>query len=144
MDDAVQQLVDRRDIEDLVHRYAFAIDARDWAAIDELFLPDAYVSGTTSQARYPEYIAALRPTVEQYHTTMHFLGNQLSRVEGDTGHVDTYAVAFHLGEGTPEIVVGVCYRDDVARIDGRWRITGRAVTGLWRRALAGEIVPLSR
>jgi 3-phenylpropionate/cinnamic acid dioxygenase small subunit len=135
----VQELLDRMEIEDLPKRYAQGIDARDWEAVDACFWPDADVHGTTSQGKYPEYIANLRKSVEQFHTTMHFFGTQVSRVSGDTGHVTTYGIAFHLGERVDEFVVGVRYLDDVTRVGGRWKIANRKVEGVWRRVLNGEI-----
>jgi len=139
----MQELADRLQIEDLPKRYAHGVDARDWEAVDSCFLADADVHGTTGQGKYPEYSANLRRLVEQFHTTMHFLGTQLTTVAGDTGHVVTYGVAFHLGEGVGEMVVGVRYLDDVVRVDGRWKISKRTVEGIWSRALSGEIKDLA-
>ena len=69
---------------------------------------------------------------------MHFMGNQLIELDGDTAHVETYAVAYHwkdevAGTDHPEnLVVGVRYLDTRATTqrrrgaspDARWRRTG--------------------
>jgi hypothetical protein len=136
-------MLDRLEIEDLPKRYAHGIDERDWTAVDSCFTADADVHGTTSQGPYREYIANLRRSVEQYRTTMHFFGNQITDVSGDTGHVTTYGIAFHLGEGVDEFVIGVRYLDDVKRIDGRWQIVRRKVEGIWRRPFSGEVQDLA-
>ena len=69
---------------------------------------------------------------------MHFMGNQLVEVNGDTGFVETYAVAFHwkhetAGTDHPEnLVVGVRYHDTMARDGDDWVITHRHVDPDWR------------
>jgi 3-phenylpropionate/cinnamic acid dioxygenase small subunit len=141
MERTLQATTDLLEIERLPKRYAFGIDARDWAAVDACFTADARVNGTTGQAIYPEYVANLRRIVEQYASTMHFLGTQLADVEGDDGTVSTYAIAVHLGggEAAAENVVGVRYDDKVRRGADGWRIVHREVAGIWRRQLAGEV-----
>jgi ketosteroid isomerase-like protein len=133
----LQRLLDRIEIEDLARRYSHAIDARDWPGVDACFSPNATVVGTTSQGPYPEYIKNLRPSVESFKTTMHFLGDQVVTVEGDRGSVTTYGVAFHLGATPPgeDFVIGVHYVDQVGREDGVWRITQRFVKAIWRKSL---------
>jgi hypothetical protein len=89
-------------------------------------------------------MGSLRGAVESYRTTMHFFGNQLTEVTADTGHCVTYGIAYHLGSGTgSDFVIGVRYRDDVVREDGRWVISGRVVEGIWRQPLGAEVIELS-
>ena len=140
----VGKTADRMEIEDLARRYAHGIDGRDWAQVDSCFSLTAQVRGTTYSGAYPEYMASLRGAVESYRTTMHFFGNQLTEVGGDTGHCVTYGIAYHLGSGTgSDFVIGVRYRDDVVREGGRWLISGRVVEGVWRQPLGADVVELS-
>ena len=139
-----EQAIDRMAIEDLARRYAHGIDARDWDRVNSCFSPTALVRGTSFSGPYPEYMGSLRGAVESYRTTMHFFGNQLTEVTGDTGHCVTYGIAYHLGSGTgSDFVIGVRYRDDVARQDDRWLINGRVVEGVWRQPLGADMVELS-
>ena len=135
---------DRMEIEDLARRYAHGIDGRNWKQVDSCFSPAAEVRGTTYSGPYPEYMGSLRVAVETYRTTMHFFGNQLTEVSGDTGHCVTYGIAYHLGSGTGrDFVIGVRYTDDVTRTNGRWVISGRGVEGIWRQPLGPEVTALS-
>ena len=135
---------DRMEIEDLARRYAHGIDGRNWKQVDSCFSPAAEVRGTTYSGPYPEYMGSLRVAVETYRTTMHFFGNQLTEVSGDTGHCVTYGIAYHLGSGTGrDFVIGVRYTDDVTRAGGRWVISGRVVEGIWRQPLGPEVTALS-
>ena len=141
---ASEKAIDRMEIEDLARRYAHGIDARDWDSVDACFSPTAVVRGTTFSGPYPEYMGSLRGAVESYRTTMHFFGNQLTEIGADTGHCVTYGIAYHLGSGTgSDFVIGVRYRDDVARADGRWLISARVVEGVWRQPLGADVAELS-
>ena len=135
---------DRMEIEDLARRYAHGIDGRNWKQVDSCFSLTADVRGTTYSGPYPEYMRSLRAAVETYRTTMHFFGNQLTEVSGDTGHCVTYGIAYHLGSGAGrDFVIGVRYTDDVTKSDGRWVISGRVVEGIWRQPLGPEMTELS-
>jgi SnoaL-like domain len=137
------RISDRMAIEDLVRRYAQGIDQRNWSQVDSCFTPEAVIRGTRSSGIYPDYIAALRPSVERFGTTMHYVTNQLTHFTGEhTAETVAYAMAYHLGSGDEDFVIGVRYHDNVGRIDGDWRITGRVVEGIWQRPTSGDVRPL--
>jgi len=80
-----------------------------------------------------------------YHLFPHYVAVE-EKIEagGDSGHCVTYGIAYHLGSGTGgDFVIGVRYRDDVVRADGRWVISGRVVEGIWRQPLGSEVTELS-
>jgi len=142
--DSAEAVSARMAIEDLARRYAHGIDGRNWEQVDSCFASDASVRGTTFEGPYPQYMASLRGAVEKYRTTMHFFGNQLTEVDGDTGHCVTYGIAYHLGSGTgDDFVIGVRYLDDVARSGARWLIRNRTVQGVWRQPLGGDVLELA-
>jgi hypothetical protein len=122
-------------------RYLSGVDRRDWDLVRSCFADDAFVKGSRNTAPLDEYLPPLFAGVEYYPVTMHFAGTQTVEVndDGRSGHVDTYAIAFHWrgdapGEEHPEnLVMGVRYHDDIAEIDGEWRITLRSVDPDWRR-----------
>ncbi len=135
----VQALWDRDRIARLAHTYARGVDRRDWPLVRSCFGDDAHVAGTTASGPVDEYLAELRPAVEQFVSTMHVMANQIVDVDGDRGHVETYAVAFHWAVAPPgsaapgNLIVGVRYHDDVVRRADGWVIAGRQVSGDWRR-----------
>jgi hypothetical protein len=134
----VRELRDRDEIGRLIRTYAHGVDRRDWSLVRSCFADDAEAQGSRSTGPIEPYLAALRPGVEFYPTTMHFMGNQLIELDGDTAHVETYAVAYHwkdevAGTDHPEnLVVGVRYLDTLQRRDEGWRITRRQVAPDWR------------
>jgi hypothetical protein len=133
-----RELQDRDEIARLIRTYAHGVDRRDWDLVRSCFSDDAEAQGSRSTGFIEPYLAALRPGVEFYPTTMHFMGNQLVELDGDTAHVETYAVAYHwkdevAGTDHPEnLVVGVRYLDTVQRRQDGWRITRRQVAPDWR------------
>ena len=133
-----QELKDLDEIARLIRTYAHGVDRRDWDLVRSCFSDDAEAQGSRSTGPIEPYLAALRPGVEFYPTTMHFMGNQLVELDGDTAQVETYAVAYHwkdevAGTDHPEnLVVGVRYLDTVQRRQEGWRITRRQVAPDWR------------
>jgi hypothetical protein len=129
----VQELWDRDRIKALPVTYARGVDRRDWGLVRSCFTDDCFVEGSRAAAPIEEYLADLRPGVEHFPTTMHFMGNQLVEVAGDEGRVETYAVAFHwaaeqAGADDPaNLVVGVRYHDSVVRTGAGWLIARRHV-----------------
>jgi hypothetical protein len=134
----VRGLWDRELISRVAPTYARGVDRRDWELVRACFADEAYVDGTTARGPVDDYLAELRPGVERFVTTMHVMANQLIDVEGDRGHAETYAVAFHWAAepaGVPHpanLTVGVRYHDDLVRRPDGWVITRRVVSGDWR------------
>lgn len=127
-----QEISDRIEIQDLLVRYARAIDARDYALLDTCFTPDALVDYTTSggiQGRYPEVRAWLEKALAQFDAMLHLLGNSVVELEGDTARART-AVYNPMGkagaEGPVEFFTVVAdYVDRLVRTPEGWRIAER-------------------
>jgi hypothetical protein len=134
----VQWLKDVELIKSVPQRYAYGIDTRDFDAAREMFRDDCFVEGTLQTAAIADYWPGLCDGVRQYHATLHFMGNQLVRLEegADEGFVETYAVAYHIEAPTStidDLVMGVRYQDTVAREGDDWRIVRRKTVPQWVR-----------
>jgi hypothetical protein len=134
----VQWLRDKALIEALPQRYAHGLDTRDFDKARAVFRDDCTVKGSLVEAPIDPYWASLIPGVKAYEATMHFMGNQYAEVEpgADTGFVETYAVAYHMeaaDSGREDLVMGVRYRDDVARDGAGWLIVKRHAIPVWVR-----------
>lgn len=132
----VRWLRDREEIRELPQTYAYGIDTDDWALVASVFSADCQVRGTLAEAPIASYLVQLEPGVKAYEATLHFMGNQYVRVEGDRGHVETYAVAYHLepeDSDLPDLTMGVRYQDDVRRDAEGWKICRRNVVKQWHR-----------
>lgn len=137
MADAVRALVDDAAVARVMVHYAQGIDRRDWDLVRSCFAPDAYVKGSSFEGPREEYLSTLFAGVERFPVTMHFIGNQDRRLDGDTAWTETYLIAHHFADPAGEvesIVLGVRYHDQLARQgDGTWAITRRDVHADWRR-----------
>jgi len=132
----LQELRDREAVKDVVLRYAAAVDRRDFDAVAACFTPDAEYAGALAHGRVGDALASLRRSLARYEGTMHFVGNQLVEVTGDSAACETYAIAYHRSREAGELrdlAVAVRYRDDLVRDAGAWRIRKRDATTLWTR-----------
>ena len=135
-DDTIRELLDRTAIRDVLLRYARGVDRRDVELVASCFLPGARYEGALGQGTIEGALDALRERLARYEGTMHFIGNQLIEVHGDTARSETYAVAYHrrCERGAPQLLsVGLRYVDDLVRSDGKWRIQCRVVFREWQR-----------
>ncbi len=134
--DAVQLLVDRDDIHDVVMRYAAGVDGRDMEMVRACFAPDLEVEGWGGGFTDRDSMITYISGVAIFHTTMHMFGNQYIEIDGDTAHVDTYAMLTHHSDDangvTHELNVSRGrYVEELARRDGRWVITRRGGEPVW-------------
>jgi hypothetical protein len=131
-------LRDRELIKDLPLQYARGLDTREFSASRAVFSDDCTLKGALGENTIDGYFPGLVEGVQRYEATMHFMGNQYVDLEpgADHGHVETYAVAYHLEpDGSPlaDLLMGVRYQDDVERRDGAWKIVRRVAVAQWRR-----------
>ena len=142
----VQRLADESAVARIMVNYARGVDRRDWDLVRSCFRDDAYVHGTAFEGVLDEYLAILRPGVEHFPSTQHFIGNQLREVTGDTAFTETYLIARHFADAAGEVeslITGVRYEDRLVRSPGQgpgWAIGRRDVHLMWKRV--GE--PVSR
>jgi len=135
-DEAVRELADRAAIQDVLLRYARGVDRRDLDLVAACFTADASYEGALARGTIADALDTLRNRMARYDSTMHFIGNQLVEITGDTASSETYAVAYHrLTEaGIAKLfTVGVRYVDELVRCGDCWRIRRRVVTTEWQR-----------
>jgi hypothetical protein len=133
MPDAVQALLDRAAIQDVLLRYARGVDRRDLDLVASCFTADAAYDGALARGTIADALAALRVAVTRYTATLHFLGNQLIELDDDAARSETYALAHHrLADGTLR-VVAVRYVDELVRRPEGWRIARRVAHREWER-----------
>jgi hypothetical protein len=135
-DDAVQELIDRAAIRDVMTRYARGLDRRDFDMVAGCFAPDATAeySGEVLAPGVDAIVSYVRG-LEHLPISMHFMGDMFIELDGDSAEVETYAIAYLVGAhgGSEEgvRVRGLRYRDRLARRQGGWAITHRVHTADW-------------
>lgn len=127
-------LRDRELIKDIYARYAYAVDSLDIDLVRSVFAPDCVIVGTMEQGTLDDYLAGLEEGLLAYDASMHFRGNQYVELDGDRAFVETWVVGYHMeAAGSPidHLVLGLRYKDDVARVDGEWKIVRREAVKQW-------------
>jgi hypothetical protein len=126
------------EIQQLAHRYAWAIDQRDFDLLDRVFVAGAEIhynvwGGTT--IRWPEGREWLRQGLSLHRVTQHNMGNTLVDLDGDRARGRTYGQLMHVQElpdGKPHYLVQhAIYSDELVRTAAGWRIAKRTLDNLF-------------
>jgi SnoaL-like domain len=142
---------DRAAIDDLLARYCFAIDLRDWEGLREVFARDAVItySGPRVSAGIDQIVEFFRSTTSAVAATQHLLHTSRVWAAGpDTAEGLSHVTAHHVGQGvvrpapeTATYTVTGTYHDRFARTGEGWRIACRTLTLL---TCAGDPAILDR
>ena len=129
---------DRAAIDDLLARYCFAIDLRDWDALREIFAADAVItySGPRVSTGIDQIVGFFRNATSAVAATQHLLHTSRVWVCGpDTAEGLSHVTAHHVGravalpapEAATYTVTGT-YQDVFTRTPDGWRISRRTLT----------------
>lgn len=133
-------LADRAAITDIVTRFGWRLDRRDWAGLKALFTDvvrtdyTALWGGEPQEASVDELLAtdrqgSWRRTMDGLEATQHLITNILVTVDGDTATATANVVGVHRltnPHGGPLWTVGGTYEFVLTRTADGWRI--RAIT----------------
>lgn len=136
-DGRLQELADRRDIDDVLFTYAHALDAHEWDRLQEVFTPDA-VADFLELGGVNEGLQAITDLVAGalggLDSSQHLIGCPLAVVDGDTATATCYLQAQHVfngAEGGDQYLVGGTYVDQLVRTSAGWRINHRTLHATW-------------
>jgi hypothetical protein len=128
----MQELLDRQEIVDCIHRYTRGVDRLDEDLILSAFHEDAIDYHGTFVGSPREFVAWLWPNHAKRVATQHFVTNHSIDIEGDTAHVETYFFVPQRNEGDPDITFASGrYVDRFDRRNGEWKIACRVVVMEW-------------
>ena len=134
MDPALQQLVDRQAIVDITVAYTYALDTKDWDALDRVFTPDATAFLTEELIGREAIKARVRRALEGLDVSQHLIGNHEIDITGDRATGRCYLQAQHVRDaapGPPNFIVAGRYDDRYVRTPDGWRIERRELTIMW-------------
>lgn len=141
----LQTLIDQHTVIDLCNRYALALDERDWAALENCFMPDAVFHRPTGEplVGFAAILARSRGALDCLDASQHLIGSHVVEVNGDQANSTCYFHAQHVRAGAiggSLFVIAGSYRDDLRRTSDGWRIFERKQDVSWRSGNAGVIV----
>ena len=128
-----EQMSDRLEIQDLFTRYCFAIDERDWNALNEMFTPDAQIDYTATggaAGSLSEMKDWLGTALSPFAMSQHMVSLPRLEISGDkaTSRMILFnPMGMDDGQGNVStFFVGVWYHDELVRTGSGWRIARRS------------------
>lgn len=135
---SLEHLLDLQEIIDLLHRYACALDEKDWPLLATCFTADAVALYGEALGRQEGFAAienVCRAALGHLDSSQHMISNPEIQVEGDTATARCYVHAQHTKAGTPggdNVTIGGTYLDELVRTADGWRIRHRELRFLWQ------------
>jgi hypothetical protein len=123
----LQHLVDRLEIQDVVHRYARALDRHDDDLLRSVFHGDAVDNHGPWVGGREAFVAwANGPCHAHTSAHMHHISTHTCEIDGDVAHAESYCQWVHRLKDEQTVTVGGGrYVDRLERRDGEWRIVVR-------------------
>lgn len=134
----LQEVSDRLEIQDLFARYSFAIDERDWDALDRVFTTEAridYSETGGAKGSLAEIKAWLPRALERFPAFQHMVATTKLVLNGDSATSRTILfnpMVMPGKDGTVQtFFMGLWYRDRLVRTEAGWRIAERYEEMSW-------------
>ena len=125
---AVQELLDKQAIREVVMRYCRGVDRLDAEMVASAYHLDARDerpgSDVTGSNIGPDMVASLKESME---STNHQIGTQLIEVNGDSAVSESYSSGSHVLKDGRRLRTQVRYIDKFERRNGEWKISHRLV-----------------
>jgi SnoaL-like domain len=141
---SLQEISDRMEIQDVFVRYSYAIDSRDWDALDDVFTPDAFIDYSVfggSSGDLPSTKAFLAEAMPNFPSFQHMVSGSTITIDGDTAEAKTQCHnPMVMGEGDdPDLMFcGLWYVDKLVRTPAGWRIKERVEEKVYMRIFPGR------
>lgn len=137
---------ERRELHELVERYAQAVDHADGAAVSELFTADGVLAtwmdpstkASTGENKGRAAIARAVNGLTRYAATHHTISSHSSTVDGAHATGETLCTAHHVSAEHGRMrdrVLYIRYLDTFARSSGPWLFSRREVHVQWASTL---------
>ena len=130
----LEALADRLAIEDLLTRYAHAVDRHDWDLYRSVFTDDAHIDYTSAggiAGTLDEAVSFLEATMPIFEMTQHLVGNVDVRIEGDTATVSAMFNNPMRLPGGEVWSTGGWYHHDLVRTGDGWRSRNLREESAW-------------
>ncbi len=128
----IEEIRDRLEIDDLLTRYATAVDTQNWSLYDSCFTPDAFIDYTSAggvKGDLKEVSAWLSKTMKIFPMTQHVVSNRDIQLNGDEASGRS---VFYNPMGLPDpdgglklFIDGGYYNDKFVRTSEGWKIAER-------------------
>ena len=136
---SIPDILDRFEIQDVLTRYCYAVDDRDWDAYRQLFTSDAVIDDTVTggiKSGVEEHVAYLRKALSKVLISQHAISTILVELNGNEAVVRAQCacpIVLDTGENDTHVMFqGLWYRESLIRTDGGWKIRTLLEEGYWK------------
>jgi len=151
--DALQVLLDKQEITEILHSYCRALDRCDRPLLESIFHSDSTHEMGGFKGSSSDFCGFAFDSLDTFDYSQHFLGNVLIEVDGDKAKAECFFRAYHriaadtvaegvLSDHTPgideDLFIAGRYVDRLERRDGVWKISHRCGILDWCRWEAAE------
>jgi hypothetical protein len=138
-------LADRTAIIDLTIAYCWALDTRQWDALDDVFATDVTAELAAPLMHGVEAIKArVARALVPLDDSQHMVTNHQIVIDGVRATCRCYLHAQHVRhgvEGGDNFVIGGRYEDTLVRTANGWRISHRRLVSMWREGNPAVVFP---
>jgi hypothetical protein len=134
----LQEISDRLEVHDVLIRYCYAVDDRDWDAYRQVFTPDAVIDDTVTggvRSGVEEHVAFMRKALSHILISQHAISTTLFDIQGDEARLRTHCscpMVVDLGAGQRQVFFqGLWYRHRLVRTREGWKIQELIEEGYW-------------
>jgi 3-phenylpropionate/cinnamic acid dioxygenase small subunit len=128
----LEELQDRKEIEELLYRYAWMVDKRKWELMDDVFAPGATIDYTSTggvKGLYRETLEWLNRALAGWPLNLHVISNIVVDFSGDIAQSRCMFMA-PMGrlkdDGSQDVILnGGHYYDTLQKTAEGWRISER-------------------
>lgn len=141
---SLEEISDRLEIQDLFVRYTYAIDMRDWDALDEVFTPDATIDYSAMGGSVGDVAATkkfLGDTMGMFPSFQHMTSSSTITITGDTAEAKTIChnpMVLDENDDPTLMLCGLWYVDKLRRTAAGWRITERVERKSYMKIFPGK------
>jgi hypothetical protein len=135
---STQEISDRLEIHELLTRYCHAVDERDWDTYRTIFTEDAVIDDVVTggiRSGVEDHVSYLQRALSSIRLSQHTISTVLLDVQGDSATAKVQCICPMVvalpGGAAQTMILGVRYRDRLARLNGRWRIGELIEENFW-------------
>ncbi|MET0896028.1 MAG: nuclear transport factor 2 family protein [Acidimicrobiia bacterium] len=124
----IQDLLDRDEIERLLIRYCNTNDADDWAGMASCYVEEGREARTEGFSKIRDIATTMMP-IDHIDHEQHIVSNVEITLDGDTASSFCAARVYIVGTLADEphfLMRGITYKDKLVRTSEGWRISERA------------------
>lgn len=133
------QISDHIEIEEVLTRYCYAVDDREWDVYRRLFTPDAIIDDRVTggiQSGIEEHIQYLSKALSKVVLSQHTLSTVRIDLNGNTAQVRAHCscpMVVKAGEADKHVFFqGLWYRHSIVRTPEGWKISRLVEEGYWK------------